>query len=674
MCPHGFTNADHCSLCVMTPTTMTDLMVTPESIDSYLKENPPPAFSEFLENNINEEIQEAGIPEQPAFDGHKVWDCKLCDGAGYIVTDDMIDVAEEGEDCPCQCHVVANEEVEPETPKTPKQILNEMIERGEAKRVDTRFTPGSTIHKEPCPYCGQVAIEESRKTEGHKVEITLACGHTIEKLQVVVFDEKSYEALESLTKKKPYHFQAAGASFLDRCNGRGLIADEMGLGKTIQALIWLKKHPEAWPFIIVTKASLKVNWYREILEWLGVPLIQIIDASNELPIPGMFVGYIVSVDTIGRADWVEDFEEHDFIKTVVLDECQTIKNMNAKRTKAVRNLCQGKEHIIGLSGTPIKNNAAEYFPVLNILRPEKFYGYLPFITSWVDVFHDGYTRKVGGIRPDRLDEWNDLTSGFIIRRKRAEVLPDLPKIQRSFQYHDLGKEVQRSYTQAFEDFMSASEDGGPGGWSNTLAAMSRMRHLTGIAKIDPCVEYVTDFLLNNPDKKICIFAHHTGDVIPTVGMKLNAVLTLNNLDPCEYITGQTPSNLRQDIIDEFKNNPKRKVLILSTLAAGEGLNLQFVEDCVMLERQWNPANEEQAEGRFSRIGSISASINAVYLVAIDTIDEFFARLVEQKRSFMASTLDGEKYQWDETSLMKELAQNLRDSGRKPWMVKDKIKH
>jgi SNF2 family DNA or RNA helicase len=449
----------------------------------------------------------------------------------------------------------------------------------------------------------------------------------------------------------------------------------MGLGKTIQAEIWLKMHKEAWPFIIVTKASLKVNWLRETIDWLDTSMIQIINKSSELPVPG-FNGYIISVDTLGRCDWTEDAEYHDFIKTVIVDECQTIKNMDAKRTKRVRQLCMGKEHKIFLSGTPIKNNAREYFPVLNILRPTKFYGEMPFIQDWVDVYDDGYSRKVGGIRNDRLAAWKELTKEFIIRRTRDEVNLDLPPIMRSYQYHDLGENVRKSYAEAFEEFMESSSGQSVESWANTLAAMQRMRHLTGIAKIEPCIELVEDFLLMKPDEKLVIFAHHR-DVIGTIAYKLGILLEKNGLNPPLVLTGETPSNTRQDMVDSFKNDPKNRIMIASLLAAGEGLNLQFCSNCIILERQWNPANEEQGEGRFSRLGRADdqpKSISAEYLVAIDTIDEFFAKLVERKRSFMASTLDGKEYKWDESSLMQELANELREKGRKPWMMNPKVKH
>jgi hypothetical protein len=303
--------------------------------------------------------------EEPSFDGHKVWECLVCEGNGYVLFNET-----EENDCPCQCHKLAEIEPVEEKPKTAKEILEERIASGETKRVKAQFNIYSTIHKEACPYCGQVAVEVSREHGDGEDTILLECSHSITKTTVKTFEATAYSELRSLSGKKPFDFQAKGCEFLDKANGRGLIADEMGLGKTLQALFWLKNHPEAWPFCVVTKASLKVNWFREIVDCLGDPRIQVLDSSNEVPLPNMgFIGYIVSVDTVGRADWTKEITEHDFIKTVILDECQTIKNMNAKRTKGVRNLCQGKDHIIGLSGTPVKNNAAEYFPILNILRP-----------------------------------------------------------------------------------------------------------------------------------------------------------------------------------------------------------------------------------------------------------------------------------------------------------------
>jgi SNF2 family DNA or RNA helicase len=110
-------------------------------------------------------------------------------------------------------------------------------------------------------------------------------------------------------------------------------------------------------------------------------------------------------------------------------------------------------------------------------------------------------------------------------------------------------------------------------------------------------------------------------------------------------------------------------MLLSTQAAAEGLNLQFCSDCLIMERQWNPSTEEQAEARFTRPGSTADRVNAHYLIAAGTIDDFFTELVEIKRRNVAQTLDGQEFEWDEKSLMAELGRVAMEKGLRKWKLK-----
>jgi len=74
---------------------------------------------------------------------------------------------------------------------------------------------------------------------------------------------------------------------------------------------------------------------------------------------------------------------------------------------------------------------------------------------------------------------------------------------------------------------------------------------------------------------------------------------------------------RERQVEEFKGGSR--IMIASTLASSEGLNLQFCSDYGMMERQWNPANEEQAEARFIRIGQKATIVNGTYFIATGTI-------------------------------------------------------
>jgi SNF2 family DNA or RNA helicase len=195
-----------------------------------------------------------------------------------------------------------------------------------------------------------------------------------------------------------------------------------------------------------------------------------------------------------------------------------------------------------------------------------------------------------------------------------------------------------------------------------------MRHLCGLSKVKPAIEWITDFLINVPEEKLVVFVHHKD-----VGKLMMANLESEICDgsvfakPLEF-TSEMSIDKRFDVIEEFKNGSSR-VLVASTLAAGEGLNLQFCSNAIILERQWNPANEEQAEGRFPREGTKASQVNINYYIAVGTIDEYLTEIVERKREYVSKTLDGQGSKWDETSIMKELADKIVSQQRQKWTLK-----
>lgn len=529
--------------------------------------------------------------------------------------------------------------------------------------------------KTKCPKCGKVAETSKEYSLGENTYCMLKCGHIIQKHHIS--SDKKPESIVSTDGKKLFEFQNIGVRFIEQSGGRCLVGDEMGLGKTIQALAFLLLHPEARPFLWIGKGSLLYQYQHEIMRWMNTDdeeaFAQVIESSRDKLLKG-FSGYIVSYDLLRRLT-TKDKDFTDIIvdagiKTVILDECQQIKNSAASRTIFTRKLCAAVPNVIALSGTPIKNHAAEYFPILNILNPQMFPREANFVQYECDSYWTGYGYKTGGLRyPERFLQ---KTKNFIIRRTREEVLPDLPKINRQFQLHeDMGKEIEQAYIAAFKMFRDEYNKGheGMGSFdesSNILAYLSRMRHLTGLAKIDPCIDNVMEFL-GSTDRKITIFHHHkdVGDILEEKLTKLCIELELGR--PLRITADLSPES-RYDKVLEFTNNLSSRILIASTLASGEGLNLQVCSDCIMLERQWNPANEEQAEARFPRPGSTASSIAAIYLVAVGTVDEFFSEIVERKREIVSKTLGSEAVEWDQSSIMKELSAVLAASGGERWKV------
>lgn len=526
--------------------------------------------------------------------------------------------------------------------------------------------------KSKCPQCGKVAETKNEYDIGTATYCVLVCGHIIQKKHIVL--EHNPSTIVSMDNKRLFEFQQTGVDFISKSGGRCLLGDEMGLGKTVQALAFLLLNKDARPFLWIGKSSLKYQYQHEIMRWMGEDeLAQVIESSRDVLLPG-FPGYIVSYDLLRRltnkdVSFVEKIQKAK-IKTIILDECQQIKNSASSRTIHTRALCQAAPNVIALSGTPIKNHAAEYFPILNILNPQMFPRESDFVKYWCDSYWTGYGYKTGGLRdPERFKA---KTKNFIIRRERAEVMPDLPKIQRQFQLHEMGKDIEKAYDEALEMFRYEYNKGQGDSLgkfeesSNILAYLSRMRHLTGLAKIDPCIDNVMEFL-GSTDRKLTIFHHHK-DVGEILVNKLDEVLKELELERVLHLTADLDPMARYDMVTKFTTNEKSRILVASTLASGEGLNLQVCSDCIMLERQWNPANEEQAEARFPRPGSTAESISALYLVAVGTVDEFFSEIVERKREIVATTLGGEAYEWDQSSIMKELAATLAASGSRKWSV------
>ena len=527
----------------------------------------------------------------------------------------------------------------------------------------------SQIVKQECAKCGKIAVEESRIRIGATVLIKLACGHLQSYASSVSSDESFYDSIVFSDGAKPRPYQIEAVKFAEEANFNCIIADEQGLGKTIEVLSLFRLHPEKLlPAIVVVPTTVKLQWMWEI-DRICVAgnennkakfLTQVIQSGKEKAMPGFQI-YIITYDMLKKDNM---FEYVGDIKTIIIDECQRIKNHLSDRAKAVQRMAKKCEYKIPMSGTPIKNNAGEYFTVLNLVKPTLFPQYQRYIDTYCDSYSNGWALKVGGLKnPERFRED---TKDIIIRRTKEQVLKDLPSLDRKFYHVDLDPKLNKAYSKTLEELedifysdMSGFESG-----AAKIAIMGKLRHITGISKIETCIDHVTEFLLSC-DRKVVIFVHHQ-DVADILKSHLTKWCEEGTFSPPLHMHSGLSGDGRAALVKQFKDTNSR-VMIASTLAAGEGLNLQFCSDAILLERQWNPANEEQAEARFHRFGQEN-NVSITYMIASGTIDEYFTELVETKRAIVASAMDGKEIQWDQSSLMAELTQMLVTKGRERWKL------
>lgn len=511
--------------------------------------------------------------------------------------------------------------------------------------------PSQIIHLK-CPTCGKVAKEKTRLRLDNvgKVFVILECNHAImedSSVKIVTSD------LVSSDGRSPYAFQVENAEFVEKSNYRALIADEPGLGKTISALLTIHRDKEnTLPALFLVKSGLRAQFFNEITRWLGPRYApQVIETSREKAYPG-FMTYVCSLDLLSRLNGTFDDVN---IKLVVVDECQLIKNSEAKRTQEVRKLVKGISKVLFLSGTPIKNKPEEYFTVLNICRPTMFPTLAGYIQHWLYTdYRGGYVKTMGLRSPERFHTY---TSDFIIRHRKSDVLPDLPRVDRRLFYTNLNDSEQNNYNTVVDQFVDYVDDhdekGGLDYYQNILVYFSRMRHITGQAKVRSAFDKAVEFL-EETDRKLTIFCHHK-DVLAQLQFDLMEWCEENDQPAPVSLTSDMNMDQRAEAVEKFRTTAR--ILLASTLASGEGLNLQFCSDAIMLERQWNPANEEQAECRFERIGQTN-NIFVQYFIALGTIDEYFTELVERKRAMINAAMNGTAVAWNEQEMMKDLVNTI----------------
>jgi len=523
------------------------------------------------------------------------------------------------------------------------------------------------ILRQECPQCKKIAVEQSRIKLGKTLIIKLACGHLLHE-ETLQSSEQTYDSIVFSDGCKPRPYQIEAIKFVEESNVRCIIADEQGLGKTIESAGILRLHStKLLPAVIVCPSTVKLQWMFELQRICNTEtkkfLIQVIQSGKEAAMPGFDI-YVITYDMLKKED-IFRFLPENTVKTIIIDECQRIKNHLSDRAKAVQRVARNTPHIIAMSGTPIKNNAGEYFTVLNLVKPTLFPHYQKYIDNYCDAYSNGWGQKVGGLKD--VERFHEDTKDIIIRRTKAEVLKDLPSLDRKFHHVELDPKLNKAYAAVLKelDDMLYSDESEFEKATNTIAIMSKMRHITGVSKVAECVDFSTEFLLST-DRKLVIFTHHQ-DVMAMLESQLNEWNTAGGFGKVCVLHSGLNGDERTRLVETFKSDDSRRLMIASTLAAGEGLNLQFCSDAVILERQWNPANEEQVEGRFHRFGQLN-NVSITYMLASGTIDEYFTELVEIKRAIVAATLDNKEIAWNQQSLMKELAEILVTKGRRAWSL------
>jgi SWI/SNF-related matrix-associated actin-dependent regulator of chromatin subfamily A-like protein 1 len=436
-----------------------------------------------------------------------------------------------------------------------------------------------------------------------------------------------------------FPFQSKGVSFVETHDGRALIADEMGLGKTIQALAWLQLHPEIGPAIVVCPASLKLNWEREIQNWLPNPSVQILSGTTPWKISNKRI-IIINYDIL--ESWVEELKKVN-PQVLITDECHYYKSNKAQRTRAVKKLAKGIPHVLALSGTPILNRPIEIYNALKLIDENLFPSYRYFVNQYCNYHFNGFGYDVSGAT--NIEELNEkLTSSVMIRRLKKDVLQDLP--EKIYSFVPIELDNRSEYDEAEKDFIKfiRREKGEIAAQrasnAESLVRVGELKRIAVKGKFSPVQAWIENFL--EVDGKLVVFAEHKF-VIDELMHQFG--------DYAVKIDGSCTGIQRQKAVDMFQTEDAVRLFIGNIQAAGVGITLTAASNVAFIELPWTPGALVQAADRCHRIGQREC-VNIHYLLAKDTIEEKIAHLLDTKKKVVDAVLDGTIT--EESSLLTEI--------------------
>ena len=118
------------------------------------------------------------------------------------------------------------------------------------------------------------------------------------------------------------------------------------------------------------------------------------------------------------------------------------------------------------------------------------------------------------------------------------------------------------------------------------------------SKLESLIDMIEHFSEEFPDDKMIVVSQWTS-MLEVVGKNLEN----RDIEFCE-VKGDIKLNIRNDIVEDFNkpDNKRIRVMLLSLMDAGEGLNLVGANRMFLLDIHWNPALEQQCADRIYRVG------------------------------------------------------------------------
>jgi len=421
----------------------------------------------------------------------------------------------------------------------------------------------------------------------------------------------------------------------------GLLCDDMGLGKTHQAMALLaavlsaKEKPQ---FFVVCPTSVIYHWEELLARFLPSLNVAVFYGTHR-SLSDFHKKADLLLTSYGTLRSEKEHIAKIHFDVAIFDETQIAKNMQSQTHHALATIKAGTK--IGLTGTPIENRLLELKALFDIILP----GYFPSQAQYRELFINPIEKHHD---PEKRKLLAKLIHPFVLRRKKSEVLQDLPEKIEEIARCTLSEEQQKLYKDAY--------------------LKSKDELLKDISSSGKDVPYLHVFALLNTLKQICNHPslilkdaknykkHQSGkwdlfvellDETRASGQKLvvfTQYLDMMNIIESHLkehkigfaaIRGSTQDRKQQ--IHTFRDDPKCEVFVASLQAAGTGIDLTAASVVIHYDRWWNPAKENQATDRVHRIGQ-NRGVQVFKMVTKRTVEEHIHELIMRKVGLLESVV------------------------------------
>ncbi len=421
-----------------------------------------------------------------------------------------------------------------------------------------------------------------------------------------------------------------------------LIGYDLGLGKTHISMAYCEQiKPQNESVLVLCPSAIIYQWKEEIERYTDSKVIVINGDKKKrrLQWEEDSYYYVTNYEKL-RVD-AQIFQK--VWGVVILDECTKIKSPKAQITRKSYQLRANKK--ICLSGTPIHNSPNDLYSICQFLYPFMLGTWWQFANRYIEYelkdFGGRCFNEIVGFK--NLDELHDRIKMFFIRKKKEDVLTELPPVI----YETLTCQMNPNQYKVYEEIMDEIITTPKG--ENCLHLFTALKLLSNhptllketggekIKKFSPLVDDLTsnklkvllEFIEDNKDKKIVIFSEY---------VLMLKIISKNLNIPHRMFHGKQTKEENNQALHDFREDNNIK-LFLSSKAGSYGVNLQCASVVINYDLPYSVADYFQREGRVHRIGQKS-SVVVVNIINQNSIEKKVLEILFKKQNMIDQIIEG----------------------------------